>query len=227
MNDAQPIVNSRYLKQLVNVSEYSQSMSPDREPIGRKMSMLLGSLIESDASLVPSIAKYLRLSETDSELLAAERVAMSRPKSLRDYDQISMHAGDLLKQAKLTQSFLKDKRVAFVGDNDGASLLLGLLGALGGDMPARMTLLDFDRRILASADALAQEGGFAERLETRPYNVFDPVPDDLAGSFDVFYTNPPYGKKNAGASGRLFITRGIELCHRRGGAGGCVIFAGR
>lgn len=187
------------------------------------MRMLAGSRIVSAAQPNPCIADHLYVSATERELLAAERVAMTRPEPLRDYDQISMQVGDLLRQVKLMQPLLEGKHIAFMGDNDGASMLLGLLGVQGAAMPARMTLLDFDLRILAAATALAQDAGFADRFEARPYNAFDPVPVDLAGRFDVFYTNPPYGKGNEGASGRLFVTRGAELCHRQGGACGCII----
>ena len=212
-------------KRVVGVAGRSQNelMPRDQEPIKHMMAMRYSGPIKNPTSPKPLTAGCLHLSETPNELLAAERVARSRPEPLRDYDQISMRAGDLLRQAKLMLPSLKGKRVAFVGDNDGASLMLGLLGMLNGDMPEHMTLLDFDRRILASAANMAHEAGFADQLETRPYNVFDPVPADLVDSFDVFYTNPPYGKKNSGASGQLFITRGVELCHPRGGACGCII----
>jgi N4-bis(aminopropyl)spermidine synthase len=60
--------------------------------------------------------------------------------------------------------------------------------------------------------------GFADRLETHLYNVFDALPNELLQTHDAFYTNPPYGASNHGASARLFITRGIELV-RDGGEG--------
>lgn len=222
MTNAEPLVGGNYNKRIARRPQ-TEAVQPDRETVGRRMRMLVSSRIESAAQPSPCIADHLHVSATERELLAAEQVAMARPEPLRDYDQISMQAGDLLRQVKLMQPLLEGKRVAFMGDNDGASLLLGLLGVQGAAMPARMTLLDFDQRILAAATALAQDAGFGDRFETRAYNAFDPVPVDLAGRFDVFYTNPPYGKGNSGASGRLFVTRGIELCHRQGGACGCII----
>lgn len=131
-----------------------------------------------------------------------------------------MQGTDLLFQVKLIAPHLAGRRVAFVGDHDGTSLLLGLLsryGYLAG--PAHMALLDFDDRLLEAAHELAAAHGFADRLEGRLYNVFDPVPSDLEGQFDAFYTNPPYGASNRGASARLFITRGCELVGERQGSG--------
>lgn len=222
MANAEPFVGGTYNKQIARCFQ-TEAVQPTQEFVGRRMRMLAGSGIGTVAQPNPCIADFLDVAATERELLASERVAVARPKPLRDYDQISMQAGDLLRQVKLMQPLLEGKRVAFVGDNDGASILLGLLGVQGAAMPTRMTLLDFDLRILASATAMAQDAGFADKFEVRPYNVFDLVPVDLAGCFDVFYTNPPYGKGNTGASGRLFATRGAELCHRQGGACGCII----
>jgi N4-bis(aminopropyl)spermidine synthase len=157
--------------------------------------------------------------QTD-ELEALSILERGRPTSLRTYDQIPMHGQDLLTQVKRVAPDLASKTVAFVGDHDGTSLLLGLLGARGLiEPPTRMLLLDFDQRLLEMARQLATDHGFADRLETLAYNVFDPLPLDLLETFDVFYTNPPYGASNAGASVRLFVTRGCELVHRQFGTG--------
>jgi len=132
-----------------------------------------------------------------------------------------MRRNDLLRQAKLISPYVSGKSIAFIGDMDGASALLGLLVQCGWARPAQMLVLDFDERVLDAACSLAYQYGFASWLETRPYNVFDPVDTDLVGQFDWFYTNPPYGSSNTGASARLFITRGCELV--RPGGEGCII----
>jgi predicted RNA methylase len=153
---------------------------------------------------------YRQVTAEELELLALWEAA--RPESLRAFDQIPMQGSDLLCQVKLVAPFLAGKRVAFVGDHDGTSLLLGLLsshGMLKG--PAQMTLLDFDDRLLEAARELADEHAFSDRFVGRLYNVFDPLPKELVGVFDAFYVNPPYGASNQGASARLFITRGCEL----------------
>jgi N4-bis(aminopropyl)spermidine synthase len=74
-----------------------------------------------------------------------------------------------------------------------------------------MTLLDFDDRLLEIGSLLAHRFKFSDRFTSRSYNVFDPLPRELDKDFDAFYTNPPYGASNSGASARLFITRGCEL----------------
>jgi len=149
---------------------------------------------------------------TEEERTLVEILEKARPESLRAFDQIPMRGMDLLFQVKLVAARLANKNVVFMGDHDGTSLLLGLLSSQGFVRPpARMTLLDFDERLLATAQTLAKEYNFDSLLETRPYNVFHPEPSDLRATFDAFYTNPPYGKSNLGESARLFIARACNF----------------
>jgi N4-bis(aminopropyl)spermidine synthase len=155
------------------------------------------------------------------ERRAARLIERVRPQSLRSFDQIPMRADDLIRQAKLIGPYLADQTVVFMGDADCTSLMLGLLGKLGHEMPAKMQVVDFDERLLVRMRFVAMQHGFADRLETHLYNTFDPVPADLLGRFDWYYTNPPYGSHNNGASARLFIARGCEMT--RTGGRGCII----
>lgn len=179
------------------------------------------SLTQYSQGVLPSLHERARIAPTATERRAVTLIERSRPIALRTYDQIPMRADDLLYQAKFIAPYVANKSVAFVGDYDSASALLGLLSTLGDAGPAHMLVLDFDERILAALQGVAHRHGFADRLEARLFNVFDPVPPDLAGRYDWFYTNPPYGSRNNGASGRLFIARGCEITH--GDASGCII----
>ena len=154
---------------------------------------------------------------TTNEIEALQILEQARPSSLRNYDQIPMNGIDLLDQVKRVAPQLAGKSIAFIGDHDGTSLMLGLL-AQNGDLklPKKILLLDFDERLLVIAQSLATKYGFEGILETCLYNVFDKLPEDLIGQYDGFYTNPPYGASNAGASVRLFITRGCELVSKNG-----------
>lgn len=162
---------------------------------------------------------YVAISQ--AELAMGVAVDQARPISLRAFDQIPMLPTDHVRQIKIMAPYLAGKAIAFMGDSDGASLLLGLLGTHLGLMPSRMLLLDFDNRLLITARDFAEQHGFDHLLETRLYNAFDPVPPDLRAQYDWFYTNPPYGSHNQGASVRLFITRGSELTRADGH--GCII----
>ncbi len=160
---------------------------------------------------------------TQVDLRAAQLVEHARPTALRIYDQIPMKSRDLVRQVKLVAPYLAGKSIVFMGDYDSTSLIIGLLASWKSiRAPAYMLLLDFDERLLRVARNMAERYGFRGLLDVRLYNAFDPVPLELIGKFDWFYTNPPYGCHNLGESARLFITRGCELVSQDG-ASGCII----
>jgi N4-bis(aminopropyl)spermidine synthase len=180
------------------------------------------SLAAGDIGTGRLVMALMSPSITPAERQAAALVERLRPPSLRQFDQIPMRSSDLLRQVKLMASYLAGKSVAFVGDSDSTSLLLGLLSQLGSPRPAHMLVVDFDERLLTVLRTQAQQYGFGDILEVRRYNVFDPIPADLLGKYDWYYCNPPYGSRNDGASARLFITRGCELTKPHNGRG-CII----
>jgi hypothetical protein len=163
----------------------------------------------------------LRVGIAPADLRLAHLIDRVRPPSLRAFDQIPMYPRDHVRQTKLVAPYLAGRAVVFMGDGDCTSLLLGLLSKHGLPLPSRMLILDFDARLLKVATGIAESNGFGHVLETRLYNAFDALPSDLAGQFDWFYTNPPYGSHNLGGSARLFITRGCELVRPNGQ--GCII----
>ena len=152
----------------------------------------------------------------------AQIVADSRPQPLREFDQIPMRTKDLAIQAIAMAPLLAGRRVAFVGDMDGAASLFGIMAAIGEPAPAKIMLYDFDSRVLAAAEELSKRFGFGDILTVHLYNCFERLPLNHHGTADWFYTNPPYGSQNAGESTRLFITRGIELVDPEFGSG-CLI----
>ena len=183
------------------------------------------SILPKQETSLGSLVKNTVFSKvTAEELEVIEILEKARPHSLRSFDQIPMRGADLLCQVKIAAQKLANKDVVFIGDHDGTSLLIGLLSSKGLiPAPSRMTILDFDERLLCRARFLAKEYGFQDVLEVRPYNVFHTIPKDLNGMFDIFYTNPPYGKSNLGQSARLFIARGFELTHSNPNAVGYMI----
>lgn len=91
----------------------------DTLPSTRDKQAVLGSLLKN------SVLKQVTAEEL--ELLSLWESA--RPESIRAFDQIPMRGVDLLCQVKLVAPLLAGTRVAFVGDHDGTSLLLGLLSS--------------------------------------------------------------------------------------------------
>lgn len=146
---------------------------------------------------------------------AVSDVVQNRPRPLREFDQIYMKTGDMVMQSEFVARWGQDKRLAFIGDGDSISVCTAYLSArsIVSYGPAHITVFDFDERIVKAINRFAD----AERLpnlEAQLYNVLDPLPNTRR--FDAFYTNPPWGASNAGASVNAFVQRGIEATHYAG-----------
>jgi len=142
---------------------------------------------------------------------AISDVVQNRPRPLRDFDQIYMKTGDMVLQSELVAKWANGKRLAFIGDGDAISVCVALLKQRGilGYGPTLITVFDFDERICGAIKRFADH----ERIETLDsvhYNCADALPEGVIGSFDCFYTNPPWGASNGGESVKAFMQRGFE-----------------
>lgn len=163
--------------------------------------------------LYRSLKQYMLNQAEEYDLLAKITQHPDRPKPQRDVDQIFMLPGSQLNQAKLMSPYIRDKSVAFVGDGDAMALVFALLTREGViDGPSQMVVLDFDTRIVDFINETARSFNIHDNLEAIQYNAIDPVPEAMRESFDVFYTNPPYGRSNRGKSGLGFLVRCMALC---------------
>ena len=142
---------------------------------------------------------------------AISDVVQNRPRPLREFDQIYMKAGDMVLQSEFVAHWAHDKRLAFIGDGDAISVCVSYLHSRGvlGYGPSKVTVFDFDERIVSAINRFADKERL-ETLEARLYNCLDPLPPE-SGSFDLFYTNPPWGASNGGRSVNVFAGRGMEL----------------
>ena len=151
---------------------------------------------------------------TQEEMKIVDTINKSRPSPNRAIDQIYMKPVCMITQTKSVAPYLQSKDIVFVGDGDHMSIMSGIFAE-----PASMTVLDIDPRVLESVHRLGKK--FNLEIETCQYDVLNPLPDYLTNAFDFFYTNPPYGSKNAGKSGIVFISRCIEACKAK--SSGCII----
>lgn len=140
---------------------------------------------------------------------AISDVIQNRPRPIRELDQIYMKAGDMVLQSELVAKWADKKRLAFIGDGDAISVCVAYLKHKGifDYGPSRITVFDFDERICGAVNRFADR----ERLDTLaavPYNAIEAFPQEAA--FDCFYTNPPWGASNDGASVHVFAQRGME-----------------
>lgn len=140
---------------------------------------------------------------------AISDVIQNRPRPIRELDQIYMKAGDMVLQSEIVAHWANGKRLAFIGDGDAISVCVAYLKhkKILDYGPSRITVFDFDERICGAVNRFADQ----ERLDTLsavPYNAIEAFPQEA--SFDCFYTNPPWGASNDGASVHVFAERGME-----------------
>ena len=157
-----------------------------------------------------------------SAVNAVSDVVENRPRPLREFDQIHMKTGDMVMQSEAVASWASDRRLAFIGDGDAISVCVAYLRrrevlSFG---PSRITVFDFDERTVQAVKRFADKERL-EHLDAELYNVLDPFPD--RAKYDCFYTNPPWGASNGGASVNAFVQRGIEAVGYEGE--GCVVIA--
>jgi predicted methyltransferase len=147
---------------------------------------------------------------------AISDVIQNRPRPLREFDQIYMKAGDMVLQSELVAKWAADKRLAFIGDGDAISVCVAYLRRRNiiDYGPTKVTVFDFDERIVQAINRFADKERI-EHLDARLYNCIDALPAERS-RFDSFYTNPPWGQYNKGASVNLFVQRGMEAVHQQG-----------
>lgn len=140
---------------------------------------------------------------------AVSDVVQNRPRPLRELDQIYMKTGDMVLQSELVANWADGKRIAFIGDGDAISICVAYLMHRGilDYGPSEVTVFDFDERVCGAVTRFADKERL-ETLESHLYNCIDAFPQE--GAFDCFYTNPPWGASNAGASVNIFMQRGME-----------------
>ena len=144
-------------------------------------------------------------------------VVQNRPLPLREFDQIYMKVGDMVIQAEFVARKYEDDHVVFIGDGDAISLSTMYLIQQGviDYGPSKITVLDFDERIVNSINRFAKHNNMQDKITARLYNVVDPLPSELICSADSFYTNPPWGASNNGSSVIAFMKRGFEVTRDR------------
>jgi hypothetical protein len=147
---------------------------------------------------------------TGDFLEIAQSIATLRPPADWHIDQVHTTAEDLARRAAFMAEAddIDGRDLLFVGDDDFCSLLVCATGR-----PRRVVVVDIDERILATLSMTAAERGWP--LETiswdlRQFVEQDP-PEQLAGSFDVFVTDPPYSE-----AGMLLFTAFGVACLREG-----------
>lgn len=146
---------------------------------------------------------------------AISDVVQNRPRPLREMDQIYMKTGDMVLQSEMVAKWADGKKLAFIGDGDAISVSVAYLmhRKILNYGPTKIQVFDFDERICNAIKRFADHERI-DTLDSTLYNVLDAFPD--LSEFDCFYTNPPWGASNGGASVNVFSQRGMEAVGNKG-----------
>lgn len=126
-----------------------------------------------------------------------------RPRSENpEYDQGAMTPESLFRRVALMVHMgdLQGARVVCLGDDDLASIAIGLTG-----LAQRIVVLEIDDRIGDYIAAMAREHELP--ITVRHQDLTRPLPPELLGSFDTFVCDPP--ETEAGLL--LFVEKGLAL----------------
>ncbi|MCL2708760.1 MAG: bis-aminopropyl spermidine synthase family protein [Defluviitaleaceae bacterium] len=138
--------------------------------------------------------------EMFSEALAGiESAYASRPQADVTLDQSLCTAETGLRRAllMLRTGGLIGKKILFIGDDDMTSVavsfaLRGLLAKTAGmnKIPAEITVMDLDERVLSNISDVSLREGFG--IETVSYDAKLPLNSLREGAYDAVATDPPY-----------------------------------
>ena len=151
-------------------------------------------------------------------VLAELREIMNhRPQADTRIDQSKCTPETSLRRAVLClrQQFLIGKQIMCVGDDDLVSVSIGLLlQALFPDGRHSKTIIhvvDIDERFLHYIHDVAQQKRLP--IQCIHHDLREPLPANLQGKFDCFFTYPPYTLQGMS----LFVSRGISALRKRKG----------
>lgn len=99
---------------------------------------------------------------------------------------------------------LAGRRILLIGDDDSLSVAIGLVAGAVSAPPRRLVVLELDPARIAHLERGAARHGIA--FEPIAHDLREPLPEALAGRFDVVATDPPYTLDGMA----LFVSRGIE-----------------
>ncbi|MCR4428185.1 MAG: bis-aminopropyl spermidine synthase family protein [Caldiserica bacterium] len=140
-----------------------------------------------------------------------QRISQGRPRAVSDYDQGYILPSDTVSRALFLYSRgdLEDREIIFLGDDDLTSLACALTG-----LPRRIQVIEIDRRLNDFLREKARERGW-KNYEVLDYDARKPLPEELHGKFDVFFTDPVETLPGI----TLFLSRCVQALKGNGASG--------
>ena len=150
-----------------------------------------------------------------------------RLKPNHQVSQWYMYINDVKKQVDFLYKTISAKRLCFLGDGDGISILLALKIFKEKTSPIKeIVVFDIDQRELNLYKSLAKENKINQivKFKTVQYNISDKILSSYKNYFDYFYINPPYSyvTNPKGLGFMLWLDRCIEMTKSK--AGGCIVY---
>ncbi len=140
-----------------------------------------------DESLKPAFEKFLKIQE-------------NRPPAIHQYDQGYVTPENTFARVALAddRGDLRGKRVCVLGDDDLMSIALALTG-----LPAKVTILEIDERLVNFIKEVSDE--YNLNIDARVHDLRQPLPEDVVGAYDTFFTDPPETVEAI----KAFVGRGV------------------
>ncbi len=140
------------------------------------------------------------IDEFDDAFKKFVEIQKSRPEAIRQYDQGYVTPETTFSRIALADSRgdVRGKDIMILGDDDLVSIAFALTG-----LPSKVTVVDIDQRIIGFIKDVAQKEGL--NIDARVCDLRKPLPEDVIGKYDVFFTDP---SETLGAI-EAFIGRGL------------------
>lgn len=114
------------------------------------------------------------------------KIQKNRPPAVHQYDQGYVTPENSFARVALADSRgdLRSKTVIVLGDDDLMSIALALSG-----LPKKVTILEIDERVVNFIKDVSNR--YNLNIDVRLHDLRKPLPEDVVGNYDTFFTDPP------------------------------------
>ena len=162
-------------------------------------------------------------SDFDNILRQISKFCSDRPNIDRSLDQSHATSQTALRRAiyLYQNDGLEGRDIVILGDDDLTSLAISLLSKSLLLRTGKLMVLETDKRLVKYISETAKN--HCLDVEVISHDLRLPIPTELKGQFDVFFTDPPYTLMGL----NLFVSRGIEALRPEIGKQGYISFGRR
>jgi len=127
----------------------------------------------------------------------------SRPDPNYSYDQAHATIPTVVERTLylLKNGDIEGRKLIFLGDDDGTSILVGLTG-----LAERITVIDIDKKVIDYLSDLAELNSI-KNIDFYHHDLREPLPFEFLNTYDVVVTDPPYTNQGL----RLFLKRAKQV----------------